>query len=1622
MLNNTLSHYLKTLAGTGQSSGSPSHKAPSRGIHLTSVIALVSAAAIALSGAIVPVPSQAGETGWNNNITTPGSMQPVQLLSLTDDTSNVKVPDTGVATYVGGNMYVGEKIGSTPEEVQKHLNAVATTSSSGITTPVPATDGITGSYASEAEGLTLVDGRLAMRQLKYSWSGRGFRFGIAGYGAQFRPIDGEDVEGNMTPSVALAVRGNDDFGITKLQNDAHRLIASWNTNSVNYGDYNDLNSEDYGMPNYGGAWLGNTNYNDISYYEAAYIPWSGADGCEDGDEKNCEYPPLPLQLQMQKKIYYRYRNALGDVYYKNRKWYLPGDLIQEARFDAKKASDGRYSSFKVNGTDYVHFKTDTLQKDSSRFASMMPTGEVTISSAPDASNLTRYKYNYYEATKGSYSFAFDPKSLNEKLITFTGDGVKQFQVFTLKASDLSDSYNGQKMTGVDFWFRNIPKGAAVVVNVVNDEGKTTNSIDFHNGWRIWWGGDATSKITDSAVEEIGGGYSKASANSTSNTESYVDHAQQLLWNFPNTTQLTVRGGQGSGTQTTRIVKDGADSLTTQPLSTYDDPAASSIGSIYVPNGSFQSHVSTNGRVYVGEDFEMDNPTPIKKSDGSEFINVEHSGTASVIDMDQERHNLPWYGSYFNDASMLEWGKVSLGSKSQLGGSTWSIYGTTADAKNRKNAIATVTDNGFNDYAPKEGEIAVRWLQPNANYYIVETNPPAGYKRSTNIYTAQTTNTGYSMNTLTSRVYDSSGNQIDDNAATTARKLDKTTFSDGTFGYSVLDALDDASVSWTKYSSGDQSKTGLPGSEWTLTNTKTNEGWTVSDNTTPATAVAITKADGSEVKDGEYINAYQSLALAAKVAPSQANQRVIWKSSDDNVAVVSDGVVTGTGGGNTTITACAESTPGICASLKVTVGTVNVSLLRVYSALDADKAVVQVSGNPKATLSATGSMEMFTGTHVKMGAVVEPSTTKPFKPIFTPLDPSIVSVDPNGVVTAKKSGETTIVVRAGNKTARVNISVSDHNMNKDGTLADTYIIYFHKGSGTWYGSRQGSDGSWSDGAWTDDTWNTNDVFLRYQWGDYDWGTVGMKPAACNKDYVYTVLEGWQHIGGRYWSLGGEFLFTNRRQNAWYKQKHDGHTYTYDGKPVYFNFSYEDYGFPMSPAMTVKDSERLNEAPLGCPTKATLDMLDATVLRTWPLDSNPSALDDTAAPVGITPTAGQDAVNEGRAGTPDASSSSSDGNVLVDVDPAVGSFTVAGLQDGDYTLKEKTSPAGFTLNPTGYSFTVKSGKVTWSDAAQSHVVDGRLFVADSPTQVTWYKTDADAKGEHQRLGGSQWRITSADGNSGYCIADGSAVIDQSVCAGKELKDYAKADGVLTVKGLPAGYYTLQEVVAPANYRLSNETYSLMISADSHSTLMRTVTDSSTGALTQQAVPGNEVQDKRQLGSVQWNKTDEHGTKLRGSGWKLTFVPQGGTKADAETRDVVDWDTASGERPAECNSDAAAMPWQCDTAGEAGVFSLTNLPWGTYTLTETKVPAGHTALDKPTVSFTISPKSMHPDLGDIVNKTAPIVKPSAADSKVSMTKLAQTGLPSDVMMLLLLSTALVACGIAVFASQRVLRRRSK
>ena len=98
---------------------------------------------------------------------TPGIHKPTSIGIGTN--INVSTPDPGVATYVGRDMYIGGKP-SDPSTLDEK-------------------NGPAGSYAAEAEGLTVVRGKLAMNPIKASWGGDGFRFGTVGFGSQFRPVD-----------------------------------------------------------------------------------------------------------------------------------------------------------------------------------------------------------------------------------------------------------------------------------------------------------------------------------------------------------------------------------------------------------------------------------------------------------------------------------------------------------------------------------------------------------------------------------------------------------------------------------------------------------------------------------------------------------------------------------------------------------------------------------------------------------------------------------------------------------------------------------------------------------------------------------------------------------------------------------------------------------------------------------------------------------------------------------------------------------------------------------------------------------------------------------------------------------------------------------------------------------------------------------------------------------------------------------------------------------------------------------------------------------------------------------------------------------------------------------------
>ena len=1442
---------------------------------------------------------------WNSSITEAGATCSSKTLSLGDNVLTTNVPDTGVATYVGGNMYVGEKIGSDPATVQSNLNNG---------------NGITGSYAAEAEGLTLVDGRLAMRQVKNSWGGQGFRFGVAGFGSQFRPAETyKDDNGVEKDASVLAVRGLDKSGITQLMTGKGTDIAAWGTGQAN---------------NYGGGWVGYPKDGRAFRYMAT-IPSDSSVAREWGNSGLGKYTSLARVMS--------------------------GTRL-EGGWDTLKAPS---TSFKINGVQYANFGTDTLQTESRDLTGLTANGTYTTGSAPDANGLTRYKYDYYKhevyntQTIDSYKFEFT-SGVNEKLITLTGDGESSLQVFNVKASDLS---NGT-YTGVDFWFRNIPDTASVVVNVVNDDSTSTSAktLDFHNGWRMWWGGNASSNITDPDVTEIGGYYSYTKKGSDNEPAIYAKRAQQVLWNFPYTTQLTIRGGQGTGIQTVKS-KDGVTKTTKPMATTGDDPAAAWIGSIYVPNGGFQSHVSTNGRVYVGGDFEMDNPTKVQYSDGSQFTNFEQGNSASVIDMDQERHNLPWNAYYTQDCSAIGWSKVadSDGTKI-LPGASWSVYGTLDDAKNNENAIISVTDNGSNDWNTQNGKVIIKGVKPEANYFIRETHAPEGYQLNTNIYTIQTQRKGYSgaysltsnANPLTKKVYDANGNEITDAAK---QMMHSYTASDGRTGYAIGDKKKGGSVSWTKYAKGDSSKTGLAGSSWTLTKTdaSTPTSWTVNDNTTAATGITLTQGDTTVSGGSVQVEAYKTITLKASVAPAEASQQVTWKSSNTNVAVVTDGVVTGIAAGKSTVTACSVTNSGICSSVTVTVNAVNVNSLTVTSG---GSTVAKASGNAGKTVSAEADVKMFVNKTQLFQATVDPNTVATS---WSALDPDIVSVSDSGLVTAKKTGSTTVVATAGNKSVRLHVTVINIDSSK-------MVVYFHHTE--------------SESGWT------GDVYHKYQKNDGTWPVAGnyvkMKQASCSGDYVYAIIDRA--------TSGKQFLFSNNNTNDntanWYKAI--GNT----------NFS-----FTGGSAITVGVGKATDGAPSGtsCPTEVTSDLVDsqATMAAAKTSGTVINAADKTLS-TGTGMSHASDAVV--RTTTDSVKPSlrlAADTDTLEDTDSGVGKFTVKDLDDGTYTLKEATAPVGYTLNATSYSFTVKDGKVTWTGDAPSLVnADGVLQVPDTPTVVTWYKVDgsnANDPSHSGKLAGSQWKITDASGEV-FCLADNNAQIDASRCVG-DTTTYQDADGtagVISIKGLPVGTYTLKETVAPTLYQLASTEYTF------------TVTDNASAAVkidsssTDDEVKDNKILNMGITGSVTWKKTDEKGNALDGSEWQLILYPDYAPKTPKYKMKVTDWiDTPSATN--------TCAKWDCDTNPGKGVITLKNLPWGKYELKETKAPAHHQLSDK-TYTFTIVRASQ----SDPMDRTLLNIDLGSIENETSITSLPLTGgewTPRNVVIvgLIVLGVAAVSYGIA-------------
>lgn len=688
---------------------------------------------------------------------------------------DVSTPDPGVATYVGRDMYIGGK----PSDPSI----------------LGAENAPTGSYAVEAEGLTVVRGKLAMNPLKESWpynnsGGAGFRFGTVGFGFQFRPVYG---------STVLAVAGIDS-AITKMS-------VGYNGNlpgATTVGAWNK------------GAWVGKQRpFEDATPSGFAYTAQIAG--------------PITYWRDSDYE-----RQSVVTTQGNWREGETPQDSNLFNRADVLADVNGKdYSSY--NGEDGY------LSRLSNQLDSFKETGEVDVNGFAEPNSS--YVINKYNNDGTSYALKFDAsddgsdKSVSgaldtgipsnkirntERLITFTGDGTSMQQVFTIAGSELSNWKDDVYYRGVDFKFVDVPEGASVVVNVTG-----ADSVEFHNGWRFWWNGT-----------EISRGY-ETQYSGTPLGEAYATASQSIMWNFVDTTSLTIRGGiAGEGRKDWGYGGDETNAKWTD-----DDPAAAMLGSILVPNGSFDDHVTTNGRVYVGEDFMMNNPKVA--------YSFNEGNSASVIDMDQERHNFPWSGSYTPDGSSIAWSKVDAADGTELlPGSSWTIYGTVKDAKNGTGPIVAVTDGAANDYASTDGKLQFNYLNQKADpskeisdsnpaftYYIKEETAPEGYQVSDKIYYATMNNAGESVNYVQGYV-DENGDEVPFTPSNTTGAIANTKIT--------------GTVSWTKVEEGDKGYTPLAGSEWKLAKLGADglaeaQSWTVSDQSTPS---ETTWAD-TDAKDGKF---------------------------------------------------------------------------------------------------------------------------------------------------------------------------------------------------------------------------------------------------------------------------------------------------------------------------------------------------------------------------------------------------------------------------------------------------------------------------------------------------------------------------------------------------------------------------------------------------------------------------------------------------------------------------------------------------------------------------------------------------------------------------------------------------
>lgn len=1204
---------------------------------------------------------------------------------------SVKGSDTGVATYVGGDMYVGGKENS-------NLNSET---------------GPTGTYAVEAEGLTVVNGSLAMHPLKDAWkvwntgttggkhyTSRGFRWGVVGFGSQFRPADGK---------TALVVGGNTNTSVMGSK------VGAW------------------GAP----GWLGKTDANDINSHGYKASLAGNKTGVWDSNDSIDSVRGL---------------NGINDT---------EGDITPTLGTDPSLVEWNQSDNLSsVNGTDYSKYreKISKLSTDLNTGTKLPATGTVDEGNAPSAGDsYTIYKYDYQKNKGKGNFFTFYDKLEKEKLITFTStDTSKSMQVFNLPASSLN--LNGTDYTGIDFKFVNVPDNASVVVNVTGANGQT---IDFHNGWRFWWN---NNNIANDFVTAASGDTTQAAKNTN-----YAKRAQQIMWNFADASNVVIRGGQATGWiqvtdhNTNTSTNHGAWGSAHDMRAT-DDPSAAWMGSILVPNGNLQSHVSTNGRVWVGGDFEMLNNETVKRvrgqstdghKVGDEFVNESGEKTTSILDMDQERHNLPWNGSYSTSCAAIAWNKVDdTAGHNALGGTSWTVYGKKDDAVNGTNALATIADGGWNDDADAEGSFQLGNLAKNGTYFLKESGTAEGYAQNTNIYQINTGGTTDAAKNIV-RVFNSNGIEI---TGDTDKLLT---------GGKIVNKKTGSSITWQKVD-GTDGDTLLAGSTWELSkmNGDTAEKtWTVTDDQsgTEVKSITITDASGKPVTSVSFTDTTSQMFIATAYDQNGnaiSGAKLSWSSGDNTVASVDqNGTVTPTGSGHTTITVTSADDK-VKSSFTVDVTGVTIVssvLINGYNNGDTINLEKGKTLNLTAFVAPAGNTVTWStssANNVSLSARIGTNVT---------LTANSVTSEPV-TITAKEAYSSQTF------TLKVNV------------IAKQYLtLYFQAQT----------------------NWPADNVKVHYQTtNDTVWADINMTQmdGSCNSyAYAKIPLTGSNAIDST--SQFG-FKYISGDTSKWYGARGSSDDIPKEGD----NFKFTN-GSELPDVVVISAGPSYSiTAPSGCAVTSTA----AYSSRRVAARSN-----EHRAVASVLRTQGSvmNVANE-TTGT------------KVDEDTAAGKFKVSDLAGGTYQLKEKTAPNGYEVSDTVYTITIQNGTATWSPAFGADNTGNKIANTRKTGSVTWTKVSSDTNNSDP-LSGSEWTLKQTktfswdNGVAKYTDVTSDATLGTVTdCVDRQngvancstqtdaYVDLDGASGKFKISGLGWGEYELVESKAPDGYDLDATSHKFRI----------------------------------------------------------------------------------------------------------------------------------------------------------------------------------------------------------------------